>query len=100
LAEQLRRLPGYPQAEPAFRESVSEERWKGLDTFEQLVIGPLRTLGSQAGPSVRSVIDGFDQLAEAARDSMHVAFDRLTSSVSSGTKRQSVLVPLRDLRTD
>jgi NACHT domain/Tetratricopeptide repeat len=92
LAEQLRRLPGFTEAEAAYQHSGPEEWWKTLDAFEQLVIGPLRQMGDQVAV-VRIAIDGLDQLSDALRETMLEVFDRL---LDIETPRVHLILTSRD----
>ena len=79
LADQLRHIDGFPDAEGSYQAQCDQEALNRQEALTRLVIGPLRTLVSGTRRRLRLVIDGLDQLDESAREGVFAAAHTLAS---------------------
>ena len=86
LASQLQRsVPGFADAQDAFRRHTTQVELAELDPLQREVIGPLRRLHSDR--TVRVVVDGLDQLPPAAAALVQQGLGLLTSDPLLGFVR-------------
>jgi hypothetical protein len=79
LADQLRHIDGFPDAEASYQAQFDQEALNRQEALTRLVVGPLRTLVARSRRRLRLVIDGLDQLDESAREGVFAAADTLAS---------------------
>jgi len=92
LSDQLARsLPGFAATRDRFRQALTDDEKRQLDSLQRDVLGPLRWLGG--GEAIRVVIDGLDQLATASTAAVHAALDALVTD--PGLSRVRLVVTSR-----